>query len=127
MNLILLALGDIAPTPKPASSEDDFDFLKDILPGPSETTVFAPGQNQDLMDALGAILLEPSVVKASQSKSAAVSTSRKNLMDSLDKGDLSDSSLRLNVKHSKAAVGPAGNTSITSSSTFSFLFPIHPA
>jgi len=125
MNLILLALGVIAPTPKPASSQDAFDFLKDILRGPSEATVFAPGQNQDLMDALGAILLEPSTSKASQSKSAAVSTSKKNLVDSLNKDDLFDSSL--NVKQSKAAVRAAGNAFPTSSSTFSFLHPFQPA
>jgi hypothetical protein len=122
MHLILLALGIIAPTPKPASSEDAFHFLKDILRGPSEATVFAPGQNQDLMDALGAILLEPSTAKASQ-PGAAVSTSKKNLMATLDEGDLSDFSL--NVKQLKATV-PAGNVT-TSSSMFSFLLPIHPA
>lgn len=93
MNLIL---GVIAPTSKPASLEDAFNFLKDILHGPSEATMFALGQNQDLMDVLGAILLEPSAAKASRSKSVAVSTSRNNLMDSLDKDDLSDSNL--NVK-----------------------------
>ena len=117
MNLILLALGDIAPTPKPASSEDAFNFLNDILRDPSEATVFAPGQNQDLMDALGAILL-PSTAKASESKSGAVSISRKNLKDSLDKSDLSTSSF--NVKQPKVAA-PASKTITASSSTFSYL------
>ena len=125
MNLILLALGVIVPTPKPASSEDAFDFLKDILCGPSKATVFAPGQNQDLMDALGAILVEPSTSKASQSKSAAISTSKKKLMDTLDEDGLSDASL--NVKQSKAAVRAAGNAFTSSSSTFSFLHPFQPA
>ena len=132
MNLILLPLGVIAPTskpastpkpaptPKPASSEDAFDFLKDILRGPSETTMFAPGQDQDLMDALGAILVEPSTSKAS---SAAVSTSKKKLMETLDEDGLSDASL--NVKQSKAGVRAAGNAFTTSSSTFSFLYLIH--
>ena len=132
MNLILLPLGVIAPTskpastpkpaptPKPASSEDAFDFLKDILRGPSETTMFAPGQNQDLMDALGAILVEPSTSKAS---SASGSTSKKNLMNSRDEDGLSDASL--NVKQSKAGVRAAGNAFTTSSSTFSFLYLIH--
>ena len=128
MNLILLPLGVIAPTskptstPEPASSEDAFDFLKDILRGPSETTMFAPGQNQDLMDALGAILFEPSTAKASQSKSVSGSTSKK-LIDSRDEDGLSDASL--NVKQSKAAVRAAGNAFTTSSSTFSFLYLIH--
>jgi len=136
MDLILLALGVIAPTPKPASIpkpastpkpaslEDAFDFLKDILRGPSEASMFASGQNQDLMDALGAIPLEPSTAKASQSKSRVASTS-KNLVDSLNKDDLSDSSL--NVKQSKAAVRAAGNAFTTSSSTFSFRDPFQPA
>ena len=117
MNLILLVLGDIALTPKPGTSKDAFDFVNDILRGPSEDTVFAPGQNQDLMDALGAILVKPSIAKASQSKSGVASTSRKNLMDSLDKDDLSASSF--NVKQAKAAV-PAAKTIIASNSTFSF-------
>ena len=121
MNLILLALGAIA---KPASSEAAFDFLKDILRGPSEATVLAPGQNQDLMDALGAILVEPSTSKASQAKSAAVSTSKK-LMNSRDEDSLSDASL--NVKQSKAAGRAAGNAFTTSSSTFSLLPPFQPA
>ena len=118
MNLMLLALG---LTPEPASSQDALDFHKDVLRGPSEATVFAPGQNQDLMDALGVILLEPSSSKASQ----PVSASRKKLVDSLDKDDLSDSSL--NVKQSKAAVRAAGNAFTTSSGTFSFFDPIYPA
>jgi len=116
MNIIHLALDVIAPTPKPASLEDAFDFLKDILRGPSEATVFAPGQNQDLLDALGAILVEPSTSKASQS-GAAVSTSKKKILNSLDKHDPSGSSL----KQSKPA------TFRSSSSTSSFLLPIQPA
>ena len=123
MNLIFLSLVIIAPTPKPASS-DAFEFLKDILRGPSEATVFAPGQNQNLMDALGAILFEPSTAKASQ-PGAAVSTSKKKLLDSLDEDNLSDSSF--NVKQSKAAVPPAGNTFAPLRNTFPFLDPIHSA
>ena len=109
MNTIHLALDVIAPTPKPASLEDAFDFLKDILRGPSEATVFAPGQNQDLLDALGAILVEPSTSKASQS-GAAVSTleKKKKVLNSLDKDVASGSSL----KQSKPA------TFGSSSSTF---------
>ena len=122
MNLILLVLGDIALTPKPGTSKDAFDFVNDILRGPSEDTMFAPGQNQDLMDALGAILVKPSTAKASKSKSGIASTSRKNLMDTLDKNDLSTSSF--NVKQSKAAV-PVAKTITPSSSTFSFPDPIH--
>ena len=77
------------------------------------------------MDALGAILLEPSTAKASQSKSGVASTSKKNLVNSLNKDNPSDSSL--NVKQSKAAVRAAGNAFTTSSSTFSFHHPFQPA
>jgi len=72
------------------------------------------------MDALGAILFEGSTAKASQ-PGAAVSTSKKKLLDSLDEDNLSHSSL--NVKQSRAAVPPAGNTFAPLSSIFSFLDP----
>jgi len=121
----------MAPAAKPVSPEEALDFLKDVLRDSNpEATVFAPGQNQDLMDALGAILSEISIAKVSQPNDKAVPTSKKKLMDPL--GDLlSDSNL--DVNQSKRLV-PVGNVATTSSSTSScthltysaFIYPLPP-
>ncbi|KIM44322.1 hypothetical protein M413DRAFT_433719 [Hebeloma cylindrosporum] len=105
--------GTTDPPFKSASDEDAFNFLKDILRGgPSEATMLAPSQNQDLMDALGAIRFEPFITKPSHS--AAISPLKKDCLGALDKDDLSYTTLNIMPKQLKAPVF-MGNTVTTSS------------
>ncbi|KIM44328.1 hypothetical protein M413DRAFT_433741 [Hebeloma cylindrosporum] len=86
------------------ADQDAFNFLKDILRGgPSEATMLAPGQNQDLLDALGAIRFETFTAKPSQ-HGAAISTLKKYCLAELDEDDLSYTSL--NIATSNQPKGP---------------------